>query len=268
MIVLDFSQLFLIQTYIYAKKNNWDFYISSKKWSYKYDKGWLDYFKSKYEYKHHKNIEFFSHRKVDNIPNYTLKDYTNGIKDIFQLNNVLLNDATNMIKKLGDYKAVYIRRGDKLISEAKYISVNDILDIINIKSGEKLFVQTDDFNVIKEIKNVLPDIKIYSTVPQDKYGSYHSDYWKERDTNKSKTELDTIVPIIKKLPKEIKKDTDELLIGVYICANAKECWVDRTSNISRFIKLYSNNKVYTYPNDIKLEFDIPYVNPAFKFQAI
>jgi hypothetical protein len=255
---------FMVQAYIYAKKTNKKFCINSDDWTYKYEEGWSDYFETNYECTNEeseemneKNIEVFSHYKMENIPNYCLKDYIENIKEIYKLKSYLIEKANKIIEKMGNYKAVYIRRGDKIAaSEAKIITTSDIISNIKIDSNHKLFVQTDDYIVVKEIKKLLPNIEVISTVPENKFGSYQNDIYINIDINKGKNKnINNVEAIMNKDLLKMKEDCEELLIGVYICSKAKECWVDKTSNVSRFIKLFSPDTVHIYPNDIKLNYD-------------
>ena len=261
---------FLVQSYIYAKKTNKTFCVNSDDWTYKYSNGWTDYFDTNYDCKNKEldknQIEIFSHANMPSVPNYSLNDYIAAIKEIYKLKSSLIEKANKIINTLGNYKAVYIRRGDKIAaSEAKIISISDIIQKIKIDKDEKLFVQTDDYSVVKEIKRILPTVEIISTVPENKFGSYHHSMWVEVDKNKNKNpNINKIETILDKDSLKIKEDCEELLIGVYICTNAKECWVDKTSNVSRFIKLYSPDTVHIYPVDIKLDYNKTTHCPAYQ----
>jgi len=252
----------LCHSYIYAKKNNYDFFIDSADWNYKYSLGWHDYFNSLIEIDdniiNNYNLIYFSHDNIFIDRNFTVNDYITCINDIYILNDSILkkgNDYINNIIK-SKYTSLYIRRGDKLIDEAKYIHVNDIMKLININNSTKLYVQTDDYNVINEIKTLYPLHNIYYTVPTTSVGSYANQDYLKKD---NKTNIKTIDDMNST---ELKDHTEELLIGVYICSKSNECWCDVTSNVSRFIIL-NNKNIHVYPNDIKLDYDkkiIPWFN--------
>ena len=247
------------------KKNNYLFYIDSSNWCYRFNKGWNDYFETHFDYiKNNHDPIVYSHLNVPNIPNYSLNDYINAINDIYILNKDLIERGNEIINKLdNNYIAIFIRRGDKII-ETKFIDIPIILSKINITNETRLFIQTDDYSVVEQIKILLPNNVIYSTVPTEKKGSYHNTNCIHRS---SKNGLN-IIPLCNKKKAQIKEETEEMLIGLYICKMAKECWVDHTSNVSRFIKLSSPNTVKFYSIDLILNYEKNTICPAWKFDFI
>jgi len=258
-----YSQLFfLLQTYIYTQKTNSLFYIDSSTWCYTFNKGWTDYFETNFDYiKNKTKDKICSHSNTPSIPNYSLNDYINAINNIYILNKDLIERGDKIINQLdNNYIAIFIRRGDK-ITEAKFISIPVILSKINITNETKLFIQTDDYSVVEQIKILLPNNMIYSTVSTEKRGSYHNkDYLHRSSKGKS-----NIIPLCDKKKDQIKEETEEMLIGLYICKMAKECWVDHTSNVSRFVKLSSPNTVKFYSTNIILNYNRITICPAVHF---
>jgi len=249
---------FLIQSYIYAKKNKYDFFIRHTNWYYMYETGWHDYFTSlnlfSEDYKEkYSEIIYCAHVTIPNIPNYTLNEYIIAIKEIYVLKPILLEKSNNIIQtQINDpyFHAIFIRRGDKIsCKEAKYIEVSDILACINLPASCKnLFVQTDDCRVIDEIKKILgpKNIIVHSTVFDNKFGSY-SKIWNNYSSE------------------ERKKQTEEMLIGLQICLQACSIYTDFTSNVGRFLKLSNYDKVKFYMHNKKLALDKPVRNPAWGF---
>jgi len=241
-----YSQFFfLCYACIYAEKNNYQFFIDSSNWNYKSSLGWHDYFNSLIEVtdtiKNEYNIIFYDHKIIFNsnikLEEYTTNDYIQVINKIYILHDYIINKANDYINNVikSAYISIYIRRGDKLISEAKYIDVKDITKNININNSTYLFIQTDDFNVIKELQILYPNNKIFYIVPETSNGSsYGSSYNKDIDN---------------------RNHTEELLIGTYICTNSIESWTDITSNVSRFIILKQKNNINIYPNNIKIDYN-------------
>jgi hypothetical protein len=258
-----YSQLFfLLHAYIHSKKTNSSFYIDSSKWCYLYEKGWNDYFKT--NFKHNHNSIIYSHCNLPNVPNYSLNDYLNAINDIYILNDDLIEKGNKIINDMdNNYIAIYIRRGDK-IKETSYIDIPIILSKISITNETKLFIQTDDYYVVRDIKQLLPNNNIYSTVPEEKRGSYQNTYYVQQSSNIQSN----IIPFESKTKYKKKEDTDELLIGVYVCKLAKECWVDHTSNVSRFIKLSSPNTVKFYSTNLELNYEKIIRCPSYGFNFI
>jgi len=244
-----YSQFFfLCHAYIYAQNNNYDFFIDSSNWAYKSSLGWHDYFNSLTEVsyiikKNYATIINFYHNSNNRSYDYTVNDYIQTINKIYILKNSIVNRAQDYINNIikSDYTSIYVRRGDK-ISETKNIDVKDIVNKINIDNSTKLFIQTDDYTVIKEFKLFYPNNNTYYTVPNTSIGSVSGkDYGNNLDN---------------------RSHTEELLIGTYICSNSKESWTDITSNVSRFIILNQRNKINTYPDNIILDYNKK-INPWF-----
>lgn len=224
---------FLCQAYIYAKAKNLDFYIMNTNWYYTHNKGWHDYltslnlwkpeFASKYA-----NVLFTSHMQVPK-GDFSLQDYIQTIKEIYHLKPELEERANEILSKNPELISIFVRRGDKITyGEAPFIETPHILNLINISKDTKetIFVQTDDYRVIAELENALPNVKLISTVPKNKFGS-HSRIWD-------------------KMPKEERKiQTEEMLVGLQVCIKSRLCWTDFTSNVGRFLKLsnFDNTRI-------------------------
>ena len=233
---------FLAETYFRAKRAGYDFYVDSSEWSYKVEKGWHDYFTSLVEYsddvkQNYGNIITARHiidpnnnytiKNIDGNKSMHLKDYSSTFKELFQLKPVIKNRAEEKLAAYENYEAIYIRRGDKITSgESSYQPTKHILDQLQLSSDKALFVQTDDYNEVQEIRKLLPGKKIYHIVKESRMGSNESD----RQQKKGET----------------YESTEELLQGIFICTKASKCWVDAKSNVSRFIKLYSPGTVEFY----------------------
>jgi hypothetical protein len=245
---------FLTEAYIRSKRVGMPFYVDSSQWSYKHTKGWHDYFQSLSEvppnisqsniiYCKHQNSgqEYVENiKQIDNNGKTTLRDYELAIRELFVLNADIELQAMQRIKSYGgDYEAIYIRRGDKIAPkdaaqiESPTKSTKEILDQCNFTKSLPLYVQSDDYTEIKNIKSIL-NKDVFSTTPENKLGSHES----ERQTMNIQQKQD---------------EMNNFFIGVYICCKAKKCFVDSLSNVSRFIKLYSPSTVEFY----KLGNEIP-----------
>ncbi|KAK4882688.1 hypothetical protein RN001_006007 [Aquatica leii] len=96
------------------------------------------------------------------------------LKYIWKPNNLTTNYINGKTKKL-DMKSpivgVHIRRTDKIINEAKYIAIEEYMkkvdeyySLIEIKSNvtkRRVYIATDDFNVITEAKAKYPHYEIF-----------------------------------------------------------------------------------------------------------
>lgn len=235
------DMFFLLESYIRANRAKHDFYVDSSKWSYKYKDGWHDYFSSLLEKpndieQRYNTIIVCSHRQVnksiDSDGKICIRDYVDNIKHIFTLNDRIVNICEAKRKEYGgDYEAIYIRRGDKMTpGESPFTQVNDIIKQIQFEEGTPLFVQTDDYTEVVNIRSVLPHKRLLHIVPDTRKGAYESDR-QGADADKKRT------------------DTEEFLLGVYLCTHAKKCWVDIYSNVSRFIKIYAFDTVDFYKHN-------------------
>jgi hypothetical protein len=239
---------FMCQAYIYAKKKGAEFYIKNSNWYYTYEKGWHDYFttlKNLPSEAKYSKIEKYSHMSCASLPNYTLQEYVDAMKEIYILKPELLSRA----QEVEAVTSLFVRRGDKISSrEAVLIETADIVKKTSLATKPAIFIQTDDYSVVEELQALLPESEIKSTVPQDKRGS-HASAWR------------------KLTARERKQQTEEMLVGLQVCINAPECWSDYTSNVGRFLKLQNPHvKLYSIDNKIPvLHYAKTYRNPAYGF---
>jgi hypothetical protein len=232
-----FCMFFIMcNAYIASKKMGSSFYIKHSNWTYTWDRGWHDYFTTlkvaplipklinpvqiecKYE-------RFYK-------PDFPLQEYVNAIHELFVLKPELVYRVNSLVATLpSDFIAVFVRRGDKLIKEAKYIPVSDILKHIPHSETDTFFIQTDDYSVVEEAKVLLLNAKIVSTVSPTKRGAFHK---QPRSAN------------------QVREETEEMLVGLSVCLRSSSCWTDDTSNVGRFLKL-SNPRVHIYPEDYDVD---------------
>ena len=237
-----FCLFFLMcNAYIASKKMGSPFYITHLNWCYTYSEGWHDYFITLQKPTLFPPLfnPILVGCELDRFykPDFPLQEYATCIQELFRLKPDLVNRVNELVKKLpSDYIAVFVRRGDKLVSEAKYIPFSDILKHIPHSETSTFFIQSDDYGVVEEAKKLLPNANIVSTVPHSKRGSFHI--------------------FLRRSPKQIKEETEEMLVGLSICMRSTSCWTDDTSNVGRFLKL-SNPCVHIYPEDYDV--DLSYI---------
>jgi hypothetical protein len=224
---------FLCKAYINAKDWGQHFFVKSEpSWRYTYKDGWHDYFKSLTEYDPSKTYDNLSESRwmhmgagMDSLP---MEKYTQCIKEIFVLNDDIQQRVEEFIKGIGGpYKSIYVRRGDKTSGEFKENNptpVADVLKISDITAGDKVFIQTDDYEVVEELKALLPSENIFTLTPPTSDGS------KPGDT-----------------PEKKKEHTEELLISCMVFVRAMRGWTDNRSNIGRIHKMYSPDSIVLYP---------------------
>jgi hypothetical protein len=289
-----FSGLFFkLNHYLYCKKYNIDFKMIESNWPYKFKDGWTDYFEDiilTYE----KNInnqnthyEPGCHKILEEFP---LIDYKNIIPEFYKnkYNTKTKEHIQNIKQKLGlidkEYGAIYIRRGDKLIDETKFIPSSKFVDLLLEKYPDCkiIFVQTDDYNSYLEAKKYVNEIlkkdniAIITLCPENIFGAianskYLNKIKNNNIDNANKEYVQQIKNISKPIsdmnPQERYDHTMELITSVDICINSNVTICDYDSNVSRFIKLAHSDftKVFDVKNTdsgINLE---DKKCPAYKF---
>jgi hypothetical protein len=165
------------------------------------------------------------------------------IRELFIMKPDLIARVNTIAASMpSNYIAIFVRRGDKLKREAKYITVTDILEKIPHQPTDTFFIQTDDYGVIEEAKRALPTTRIVSTVPQTKRGSFHHYTQTERGS----------FHFTRRSKQQIREETEEMLVGLSVCLRSSSCWSDSTSNVGRFLKL-ANPAVHIYPEDFTVD---------------
>lgn len=257
-----FSTFFCIcKAYLTARYKRVPFYIENKSWPYTYEKGWHDYMRS-LDASHTRirylldRMRYVTHNTQSKDPEFSLNEYRVACYDLFKIRIDLRDRAYNIIRSMNcQYKAVFVRRGDKLNEEASYISVKDILEKIPHTEETCFFVQTDDYTVIEEFKQIHPADKIVYTVSEHKRGQYLTHRHRDMDAGRN-PHIQSITPLTHQPKNRIKEETEEMLVGLSVCYLAPECWTDSTSNVGRFLKLMAPDTVHFYPNDYNLDLNI------------
>ena len=235
---------FLCNAYIHAKKTNTPFYIAHADWPYN---RWHDYFTTlDLKENYYASRVRCLHLNVPSEWKYSLEEYKIAVREIFVLKEHLTTRIESIVSSLGPFIGLFVRRGDKLFEEAKYIHVKDILKHIAYTESTTFFVQTDDYTVIEELQQELPNNKFVTIVPPTKRGSYHTKFFRERE---KRTDIQSLE---EKSRQQIQVETEEMLVGLMVCMRGTECWTDDTSNVGRFLKLYSPDTVKIYPKDYSL----------------
>lgn len=225
----------LWRVYLYAKKLNLPFFIEHDNWQYTYKNGWHDYFKSLNvlnKEEHFDSIERFENGATNAIMDeFTMADFIEAIKETFILQDSIQASIDSYIKEMGsDYNSLYVRRGDK-VAEMPLMTLDDIIAKTTIKDdGRTIFVQTDDYNVVKEMRSKFPSCRIMTLTKEHVIGSNNGD-------------------MLNWTPEQRKEQTEELLISCVITARATIGWVYYMSNVGTFIKLLGFNNINIYIDD-------------------
>jgi len=256
------SFFFMMNHFLYSKKNNLNFRIDSNNWLFKYNNGWLDYFED-ISFYNNENIVLNSNNKIAKfgniLYNYPIIEYKNILWDVYKYNKNTIENINNTKLKLGleniDYGAIYIRRGDKLLVESKLYSTEKYIKLLLEKYPQCkiIFLQTDDYNSYIDIDNYIKtrnlDIKILTLCEKhergtlvDNIGPIKTNIVKNSDyVNNIKNELSVTKPVTAMTNIEKYNHTMTMLVAIDIVINSKYCVFDYQSNISRFIKLAHKN---------------------------
>ena len=280
---------FTINHYLYCKKNNINFKLNTDEWLFKYLYGWTDYFEN-IELNYNLNdIDIQYYKNCQCIDNFPIKCYKNIINEIYIYNKNTLEQINNTKKNLNllfnDYDSIFIRRGDKLIKESKYINSVEYLDFLLIKnpSCKKIFLQTDDYNCYIELKEYINNnnlnIELLTLCNENIKGIVVFDFNLntiknnniEDNINREYLNKNNEIKLSKSVNEmnniEIYKHTIDMIIGIDIILKSNICVTDYQSNVSRFIKLAHQNSDTVY-DILSPNVDIDYdrnICPAYCF---
>jgi len=257
--------------------------------------GWIDYFESielNYDTDNTKEITYYDQRNTI-LDNFTLHEYRNAIHELYIYNEKTKQEIMQIKNKynlVNNYSSIFIRRGDKLISESNLYSACIYIEhLLKIEPEcKRIFIQTDDYNCITEAKEYLQskklsglqDIEIITLCNENTKGmviiSHQQEFLFDVINNKSnsrnknyllnvKDNLTNFKPVDQMNSDEIYRHTIDMLIGIDIVLNSNNCVIDFESNVSRFIKIAHNspNNVYDI-NNSNVELDKIYF-PAYGF---
>jgi hypothetical protein len=266
--------------YLYCKYNNKNFKIDDRTWLFKIKNGWTDYFEKIELIKNNNNnnnnnTEITTAKHGITLADYSIQEYKNIIPEIYiynehtkqEINKVKLQ--FNLIDN--EYDAIFIRRGDKLISESKKIDETTYIDLLLKKNPfcSTIFLQTDDYNSFigleKYIKEHNLNIKIHTICDKNSLGvvvfsnlkKQFNDKTNNITQNKSVDEMNH---------DEKYKHTMDMIIGVDILRKSNICVTDFQSNVARFVKLAHNNSDNVF--DVLSNNNIDYTKkicPAYSF---
>lgn len=260
-----FSQFFFtINHYMYCKKHRINFTLDSSDWTFSYKNGWTDYFKSfDLDFGNATTNERYGHGTV--LENVSYKEYGEVLKEVYQYNDFIQSKIDEKMKELklinGEYDSIFIRRGDKLLCESRFIETEEYIKKMLEKSPDckTIFLQTDDYQSYLDITQYIEthglDINVLTLCPPNLFGFTMSGiefYKNPSDFKENQPYIDKIRDmnvqnkIIFDLDKEEMLDhMITFLLGVDIVLQSNICITDYSSNVARFIKLWKGEPVYT-----------------------
>lgn len=281
---------FTMNHYLYCQKHKTNFEIKSDHWLFKSKEGWTDYFEpiSLHYYEECTNKNTHSHGKI--LEEYPIVDYQKVVKDIYVYNQRTKLKINETAHRLGlhpnQYDSIFIRRGDKLGQESKWIDEIDYIDLLLSKNPKchTIFLQTDDYNCFKSLQKHIDTnklkIKLFTLCDKKSVGVIVHNHQKKIlneavHTNKDNKEylsenIDQMnkTKTVEDMNSEEKYEhTMDMIVGIDLCLHSNICITDYQSNVARFIKLAHNKPSQVY-NIMDPEKDIDYdhvICPAYGF---
>ena len=221
-----------------AKETGREFYLKDTTWDDGPLRRWHDGFKTLRVYNRelHGEAEEAGHPKFVGMKEYTMTELSEIAKEILVPKDELLEKAKEFTESIGGpYTSIYMRRGDKLhgcrtsAKEMELISTPDLLKEFGIlDDGRSLFIMTDDYTAVDEVKKELPSCNVFTLTPE---------------TNRGLTQN----AVRGFSPEERTKQADELVTSIQVFLNGEKGWADNRSNMGRLLKLAAAEKVHLYP---------------------
>jgi hypothetical protein len=255
---------FVLNHYLYCKKNKKNYAINTDNWLFKSKNGWTDYFDTIelfYEIDNSTEIKYYDQMNTI-LDDFSLHEYRNAIKETYLYNKETFDKIVEIKKNFNlfelNYSSIFIRRGDKLIDESNYYNASKYVDMLLTKDPEckRIFIQTDDYNSVLEAKEYLEnknlDIEIITICNENNKGmiirSHYKNFLNDEQISKNKDyllkvkdNLTNFKPLDEMNADEIYEHTIQMIIGIDIVLNSNICVTDYESNVSRFIKLAHKN---------------------------
>jgi len=251
-----FSDAFrFLENYIICKHQGVKLYLNSAEWTFAHTLGWSDYFTTMAEKPESPIPEIAIDREDTRL--FTVAQYKQAIKELFDFQPHLLEKARNLQKELGldKYIAVFIRRGDKLLGESLFIHMQFYAKSALEKNPSTIFVQTDDYRAFLEFKYIIHainnTIRVLTTCPETKFGMFFTPldiqearpafYLHNNITYKYSNNIEYLStnlpqkPLVDYTKDEMREHVEEMLVGIIVCQGAEYIVLDHMSNVSRFI---------------------------------
>ena len=214
--------------------------------------------------------------------NFSLIEYRNIISEFYRYNTKTKQAIIDTKIKYNipeKYDSIFIRRGDKLYNEAKYIHSSKYLELLIKKNPDckNIFLQTDDYNSYLELQEYINgrkyDIQVVTICDEKNKGGivvYEENIDNglavtQKQNNETGNYISTVIDNLKQIksvnrmtPDEIYEHTLTMIIGVDIAVHSNICVCDYSSNVSKFIKLAHDNNENVYDvlnSDIDIDMD-------------
>jgi len=260
-----FSQFFFtINHYIFCQKHRIYFSLDSTDWTFSFKDGWTDYFQPidiTYEYGTNNDGRYGHGTVIEDVP---YDEYGKVLPEVWKYNDFIKGKIEEKMAELSlldkEYDSIFIRRGDKLLCESKYIETEKYIKTLLNRSPhcKTVFVQTDDYNCYAEICRYLEElnlnIRVLTLCDKNLFGFTMSDrefYNTQSNFPENQPYIDRIRErnVKNKLIFELNKDEMKehmvtFLVGIEIVMRSNMCITDYSSNVARFLKLRNSDSVF------------------------
>jgi len=272
----------LVSHYLVAKQYNLEFYIDDTEWMFKNKVGWHDYFTTLTPFYKGGTMKAPLHTLVEEqfLDQFTLEEYRNAFKEIFQFTDSLNQRLENTMRELNlkneEFDAIMIRRGDKMYGESDYITTETYVNKLLEKDTKKIFVQTDDYSAYEEVCEIVKDknICVLTTCPKTKFGCFVFNYAPEVGSTRTELNNEYLKNLNKKIraksvnqyhAAEMREHVEEMLIGLEICLYSRNLVIDYQSNVTRYLVVNHPNNTINIGNEETVRFDVPMRCPTYGF---
>lgn len=144
----------------------------------------------------------------------------------------------NTIGLRDNYVAVHIRRGDKLLREAKKVRIADYFSYVDLYEYDQIFVATDDYEAYNEVKSIYPNIDVVTNASKSSKGHTQAIFNSQSEDS-------------------ISEDLYDLIAEVEILRCSKYFIGSFTSNIGRYVHILRSG---INSSSVDIEFSL-YYNP-------
>jgi len=256
---------FFLSTYIYCRKKHILLYFKDSKWKFLYNKGLEDYFIlneyiQQYDENLNKNSEkhIYSHMKEPLIV-HTLNDYKLYSKELYNIRPDIINNYELPLV----YNSIFIRGGDKLLYEAKQHPIAQYVSfLLNLNTNiNDVFVHSDDNLIVNDVEKYIIDNKIPLKIHKITKNNCNGGAVVMKRLNYGNCA--NIKSVDDMNSEEKKEHVFTMLNAIEIMRKSINVILSYDSNVSRFMKIHFDCKVYSINNLDDYDFDLDTINPAY-----
>jgi len=287
----------MISHYLQANKMGAKFYIDDHRWLYTNSIGWSDYFcsteflldkdyvangdtiyiKDPYNTPHNSLVglsKIIVRKEADNDM-FKICDYARAFSNVYILQPHIIQKMDELLVNInftkGDFDAIMVRRGDKMIDESKLIPIEQYIQPLIDRGTQKIYINTDDYNAYKEIENIINTtykdrgITVFTLCPKDKIGAIgftqnllNTNINTTRNKEYCRNMLENTRKAVDQYnSEEMKRHIENMLIDNEICKLARYLSLDFQSNLTRFLCITHTDpsRVINIENNLIPDFD-------------